>query len=304
MCLYISRRSCRYYRFGIKWKSFNRKLEICRESHIIYMNLKFTVAYRNWDYIVQEYKNVSPKDWKYEVSEQKSVPVDGLPKSAITQMISGKKVLKMSHTLELFPEAQAALSLPPGQLDSLREGGADYQSAFISTEEEKMLIAAIDRQRWSNDLRRRVQHYGYRYDYKERKATVDDKIGELPEWVSFLCGRLVEQDVFTTHPDQLIVNEYEPGQGIAPHTDRDCFGPVVASVSLCSDCIMDIYRTPKSKKDVFQIVLKRCSLLVLRGVARERWLHGIRSNKADYKDEQKVPRERRFSLTFRTMNHS
>lgn len=210
----------------------------------------------------------------------------------------------MSHTLELFPEAQAALSLPPGQLDSLREGGADYQSDFVGIEEEKALIAAIDRQRWSNDLRRRVQHYGYRYDYKERKATGDDKIGELPEWVSFLCDRLIEQDVFTTHPDQLIVNEYEPGQGIAPHTDRDCFGPIVASVSLCSDCIMDIYRTPKSIKDVFQIVLERCSLLVLRGVARERWLHGIRPNKADYQDEHKVPRERRLSLTFRTMNHS
>ena len=210
----------------------------------------------------------------------------------------------MPQAFELFPEVEATLSLPPGQLDSLREGGADYQSAFISTDEEKALIDAIDRQRWSNDLRRRVQHYGYRYDYKERKATEDDRIGELPEWILFLCDRLVEQNVFPTHPDQLIVNEYEPGQGIAPHTDQDCFGAVVASVSLGSDCVMDIYRTLKPKKDVFQIVLERCSLLVLSGVARKRWLHGIRPNKADYQDENKVPRERRLSLTFRTMNHS
>ena len=34
--------------------------------------------------------------------------------------------------------------------------------------------------------------------------------------------------------EQAIVNEYEPGQGIAPHVDRDCFGPVVATVSLGS----------------------------------------------------------------------
>ena len=39
--------------------------------------------------------------------------------------------------------------------------------------------------------------------------------------------------------EQAIVNEYEPGQGIAPHIDRDCFGPVVATVSLGSAVNMD-----------------------------------------------------------------
>ena len=210
----------------------------------------------------------------------------------------------MSHTLDLFPEAEVALTLPPAQMSTLREGGADYRSAFISTGEEKALIDTIDRQCWSNDLRRRVQHYGYRYDYKERKSTGEDRIGDLPDWVSFLCDRLVERQIFETRPQQLIVNEYEPGQGIAPHSDRDSFGPVVASISLGSDCMMDIFRTPKVKADSFQIVLERCSLLVLRGVARERWLHGIRPNKADYQGGHKIPRERRLSLTFRTMNHS
>lgn len=74
-----------------KWRSFNRQLDSCRESYIIYMNPKFMVAHKNWDCIVQKYKNVSPRDWKYEVSERKSVPVEGLQKPVITQMISGKK---------------------------------------------------------------------------------------------------------------------------------------------------------------------------------------------------------------------
>ncbi len=209
----------------------------------------------------------------------------------------------MSQTLELFPE-EAELSLPLQQINLLQEGGADYQSAFISANEEKVLMEAIDRQNWSNELRRRVQHYGFRYDYKERIASEDQRIGEMPEWVVFLCDRLVERGVFPTRPDQLIVNEYEPGQGIAPHTDRDCFGPVVASVSIGSDCMMDIYHTPRLKTDSFQITLKRRSLLVLRGLARERWQHGIRSNKSDFQDNLKIPRKRRLSLTFRTMNHS
>ena len=191
-----------------------------------------------------------------------------------------------------------------GQVTTLRAGGADYQPGFISAEEETALIDAIDRQYWAEDLRRRVQHYGYRYDYKERNATGDDRIGELPDWVSFLCDRLVERKIFETRPQQLIVNEYEPGQGIAPHADRDCFGPVVASVSLGSDCMMDIYRTPRVKEDAVQIVLERCSLLVLRGAARERWLHGIRPNKADSQDGRRVPRGRRLSLTFRAMEHT
>jgi len=196
------------------------------------------------------------------------------------------------------------LSVPPGQVDALRTGRADYQSGFISAQEEKALIDAIDRQYWDNDLRRRVQHYGYRYDYKERKAISEGRIGELPDWVSFLCDRLVERRIFETRPQQLIVNEYETGQGIAPHSDRDCFGPIVASVSMASDCMMDIYRMPKMKKDAFQIVLERCSLLVLRGAARNRWLHGIRPNKADLQNGHRIPRGRRLSLTFRTMTRS
>lgn len=68
-----------------------------------------------------------------------------------------------------------------------------------------------------------------------------------------------------------------------------------------SDCIMDIYRRPKVKKDTFQIVLERCSLLVLRGAVRDQWLHGIRPNKADSQNGHRIPRERRLSLTFRTM---
>ena len=97
---------------------------------------------------------------------------------------------------------------------------------------------------------------------------------------------------------------YEPGQGIAPHTDRDCFGPVVASISMGSDCLMDIYRKPGSKESPFQIVLEHRSILVLRGAAQERWQHGIRPGKTDDLNGDKVPRQRRLSLTFRTVEHA
>ena len=201
---------------------------------------------------------------------------------------------------QLSPK-ESTLTLPSDQLELLHKGEADYRANFITKEEEVTLIEAINKQNWDHSLRRRVQHYGYRYDYKERKATADKKIGELPNWVSFLCERLLTQNIFETHPQQLIINEYEPGQGIAPHTDRDCFGPVVASVSISSDCMMDIYRTPKVKADSFQIVLEHCSLLVLSGKSRYHWLHGIRPSKTDLQNGRRILRRRRLSLTFRTM---
>ncbi len=202
------------------------------------------------------------------------------------------------------PESQAAkLIVPADQDKKLEAGGAAYQAGFISPEEEAALIAAIDKENWIGDIRRRVQHYGYRYDYTKRNLSVDDKIGALPQWADSLCQRFVQDGTFDgAPPDQLIVNEYEPGQGIAPHADRDCFGAVLAGVSLASDCLMDIYPNPKNKKaDSFPITLERRSLLVMSGESREKWLHGIRPNKSDTQDEQKVPRTRRISLTFRTV---
>lgn len=38
---------------------------------------------------------------------------------------------------------------------------------IITNEEEKILLQHINNQNWLNDLSRRVQHYGYKYDYKK-----------------------------------------------------------------------------------------------------------------------------------------
>ena len=204
----------------------------------------------------------------------------------------------------------AHLTPLPDQAVRLAEGDAGYIADFISAAEESELASVIDRQDWITDLRRRVQHYGYRYDYSKRDLTDDDRIGPLPGWVMEVCDRLVRQGVFESHPDQLIVNEYVPPQGIVPHTDRGCFGEVVASLSLLSDYVMDLYPNPRDKERKFPIVLERCSLLVLRGAARHQWRHGISARKSDTQPSrcdsdqsgpQKFPRHRRLSLTFRTV---
>ena len=48
--------------------------------------------------------------------------------------------------------------------------GLIYISNYISPATAKSLLEIIDQQPWLNELKRRVQHYGYRYDYKKRAA--------------------------------------------------------------------------------------------------------------------------------------
>ena len=88
---------------------------------------------------------------------------------------------------------------------------------FITEDEERELLSVIDQQPWLADLQRRVQHYGYRYDYTARQVTADLYLGVLPDWLQPLATRLHCEGLFATQPDQVIVNEYQLGQGIALH---------------------------------------------------------------------------------------
>ena len=178
--------------------------------------------------------------------------------------------------------------------------GVSYIEDFISRDEEQALISAIDRQSWLADLKRRVQHYGYKYDYKERKVTDDSYIGDLPDWIMPIARRLHDQSIFKAIPDQAIVNEYEPGQGISAHIDCvPCFDDTIASLSLGSAAIMQFTHPQSGIKEDFY--LKERSLVVLSGPARYEWTHAIPARKSDVVNGFKIERGRRISLTFRKM---
>ena len=172
----------------------------------------------------------------------------------------------------------------------------EYFEEFISREEEQNLIQQIDNQNWLTDLKRRVQHYGYKYDYKSRRIDLNMKIGILPNWVSFLINRFLEKKIFKKTPDQLIINEYFQGQGIAAHIDCEpCFEDTIASLSLNSDVVMDFSK----QKEKIPFVLNQRSLVVLKGESRFNWKHGIAARKSDRLNGIKTERKRRVSLTFR-----
>ena len=83
---------------------------------------------------------------------------------------------------------------------------------FVSEEEEKSLIHNIDNEEYVPQLHRRVQHYGYRFDYKSKDILKDISLGELPVMFNSLLAQVEEKKVLKYgRPDQITVNEYEPG---------------------------------------------------------------------------------------------
>lgn len=174
--------------------------------------------------------------------------------------------------------------------------GLLYIPQYISAPQHEMLINTIDEQPWRGELARRTQHYGYVYDYRARTVDASMSLGELPPWLSQITRHLQEDGLVTEVPDQAIINEYLPGQGIADHIDSaPSFGEVVTSLSLGSAVVMDLRKGDQS----VPILLEPRSLLVMRGAARYEWTHGIAKRRQDMYEGQTLIRERRVSITFR-----
>ena len=176
--------------------------------------------------------------------------------------------------------------------------GLQYFPGYLGATAQAELLAAIDRQPWLNDLKRRVQHYGYRYDYKNRSVDHRMFLGPLPECVSPVVQKLQGDGLISAEPDQAIINEYQAGQGIASHIDCiPCFGPVIVSLSLGGACVIDFTHSRTSQQAAW--LLEPGSLLLLKKEARYDWKHGIASRKTDSYQGTSIERQRRVSITLR-----
>lgn len=166
--------------------------------------------------------------------------------------------------------------------------GLTYIENAIDLADEATLIGYINDQAWSNALKRRVQHYGYKYNYVTKTAL------ELASPIPEMFKRLAMQ-LNLDSPDQVIVNEYLPGQGIAPHIDSKIFDKQIATLSLSADIQMDFRH---DKKEI-AMYLKRRSLVILEGDARYVYTHGIAPRKSDSINGMRTLRNTRISITFR-----
>jgi alkylated DNA repair dioxygenase AlkB len=172
----------------------------------------------------------------------------------------------------------------------------------ITRDEEEMLRQCVYAAQWSRELARRTQQYGPRFDYATHKLKTPRVA--MPPWAYAAITALYRANVYGAHeplPRQLIVNEYEPGQGIGMHVDDAVFGEPVVSLSLCARTSMDFDCGGARLK----LDLPRRSALVLRDAARCAWRHGIAARRVDVRDDgSELARETRVSLTFRTVAYA
>ena len=165
------------------------------------------------------------------------------------------------------------------------------------------IINSLDEEEWisvtDSSKSRRVQHYGWKYDYKARKVT--HRLDDIPKFLDGLkfgleskcriLGLIDEKYTF----DQCIINEYYPGQGISEHTDAKDYDKVIGCYTLGSGATM------RFKKDgkIESLYVKEDSLYIMSGESRYDWKHEMTSHMTDIVDGHKIARDRRISVTFR-----
>lgn len=167
---------------------------------------------------------------------------------------------------------------------------------FIDSKTEEELINEIDAQVWIVDFQRRLQYYGFRNELEAPYNLVEFPV-PVPPLIHELSEKIVERKILLNQPDQVIINEYYPGQGIKPHKDRNYFENQICGVNLGSGCVMKFLKM--NGGDVIDIEVPRLSLYVIQDEARYKWKHAIPPRKKDSIDGNIQHRERRLSITYR-----
>jgi ribA/ribD-fused uncharacterized protein len=172
--------------------------------------------------------------------------------------------------------------------------GLYYIPNALTVAQEKELIDYLDgpKASWEgvtgSATARRVQHYGYRYDYKRR--TVSGPTHLIPEQWKSVIGLGYQWN-------QVIVNEYDPGQGISAHIDAPVYGDTIICYTLGSGATMRF--TKPETGEVVDLYVAPRSVYIMSDAARYGWKHEMISRKTNTVDGKTIPRSRRISVTLR-----
>ncbi|KAH7837463.1 hypothetical protein Vadar_014133 [Vaccinium darrowii] len=181
-----------------------------------------------------------------------------------------------------------------------------YIPDFITDADQQHLFNNIYQapvSKWKSLKNRRLQNWGGAIHEKGLLAQ------NLPPWITRITERISDESgLFPSAINHVLINEYQPYQGIMPHQDGPAYFPVVAILSLGSPVVMDF--TPHSSlqlctntliKDVedkfldggavdfetekglngrhtFSVLLMPRSLLIFKDEAYSDYLHGIKDS--------------------------
>jgi alkylated DNA repair dioxygenase AlkB len=175
--------------------------------------------------------------------------------------------------------------------------GLRYVAGYLAEDEHDDVLTSAGGLDWQDVGGRRIQYYGHWY-HLDRGGMY--RMGDLPAWAAALALRVHRDGLMPYVADQLIVTEYQPGEGIRPHVDAPLFEDVIVGVALGSSCVMEFTR---AGEPVRTFLIEPRSAMVLSGEARRVWRHAIPSRNEDEWHGRTLPRRRRVSLTFRKMVH-
>ena len=139
---------------------------------------------------------------------------------------------------------------------------------FVTKDEEQLLLSIIDWRDSGSDLKnRRVKHYGFTFLYETSNIDREKPLpGGLPEESQIIIKRLMSEKLITSVPDQITVNQYQPGQGIPSHVDtHSAFEDEIVSLSLGSPVNME-FKHPDGRQ--LSVLLPGRSCLIMSGEAR------------------------------------
>lgn len=190
----------------------------------------------------------------------------------------------------------------------MKPKGLFYIKNIITLTEEKEILEYLNLNgKWfkilQNTKSREVIHYGYEYPYKLEKNSKMKKIENIPEIFLNIIEKIKNKPEFCGllkdyNFDQLIINKYEPGQGIAPHTDHTSFfDKIIACITLGSGCNIKFNRLNDNKE--YNVYVEQRSLYIMSENARYKWTHSIDKQLSDKVQDEVIPRKTRISLTFR-----
>ena len=158
------------------------------------------------------------------MSEDAFKQIDG--RRLTSSMMSPPPAIHLSyvnHLPELETCADANRTLTSMQTTQTLPAGLQVIPNFVNREEEDRLLAVVlNKFAMKNyDIvcgrllrHRQVTHYGYEFIYGSNDVDLKKPLErKIPSECDFLIERMMVEGLLGHRPDQLTVNEYEPGQG-------------------------------------------------------------------------------------------
>ncbi|XP_051900309.1 alpha-ketoglutarate-dependent dioxygenase alkB homolog 6 [Pristis pectinata] len=168
-----------------------------------------------------------------------------------------------------------------------------YIPNFITVSEENYLLQQVynsPKPKWTQLSGRRLQNWG---GLPHPKGMLTEK---LPDWLEKYTKKISSMQLFAEKvANHVLVNEYNPGEGIMPHEDGPLYFPTVTTISLGSHTLLDFYHPIKRENEkgeiafpqteenryILSLLLEPRSLLVLKDDMYLKYLHGIRPMSED-----------------------